>query len=160
MPSVPTLVNVLAGVTEAVALLNGDPDRQTAALRRLEKRQVSLSDPGLLVDLRGAWLDRSFRDPRERDLVVEVAEQALHRLHYVLGSLEVPGTLLDCFSLPVDVLVRLRAGSPVGHGVPGSASPDISSLLSDTFSVTPRIAGASTAHCLHSWSNACCMHQT
>ena len=89
MPSVPTLVNVLAGVTEAVALLNGDPDRQAAALRRLEKRQVSLSDPGLLVDLRGAWLDSSFRDRfwhgrvskfrgRERNLVVEVAERALH----------------------------------------------------------------------------------
>ena len=56
MPSVPTLVNVLAGVTEAVALLNGDPDRQAAALRRLEKRQVSLSNPGLLVDLHG-WGD-------------------------------------------------------------------------------------------------------
>ena len=89
MPSVPTLVNVLAGDTEAVALLNGDPDSQAAALRRLEKKQVSLSDPGLLVDLRGAWLDRSFRDwfwqgrvskfrGRERDLVVEVAERALH----------------------------------------------------------------------------------
>ena len=62
MPPVPTLVNVLAGVTEAVALLHGDPDRQAAALRRLEKRQVSLSNPGLLVDLRGAWLNRSFQD--------------------------------------------------------------------------------------------------
>ena len=36
MPSVPTLVNVLAGVTEAVALLNGDPDRQAAAELDLE----------------------------------------------------------------------------------------------------------------------------
>ena len=85
MPSVPTLVNLLAGITKAVALLNGDPDSQAAALRRLEKRQVSLSNPGLLVDLRGAWLDLSCRDRfwhgrvskfrgRERDLVVEVAE--------------------------------------------------------------------------------------
>ena len=155
-------MNVLAGITEAVALLNGDPDRQAAALRRLEKRQVSLSDPGLLVDLRGAWLDRSFRDRfwhgrvskfrgRERDLVVEVAERALHRLHYVSGSLEVPGTLLDCFSLTADVLVRLRAGSPVGHGVPGSASPDVSDLLRDTFDVTPSIAGASTATMVDTW---------
>ena len=72
---------------------------------------MSLSDPGLLVDLRGAWLDPFFRDRfwhgrvskfrgRGRDLVVAVAERALHRLHYVSGSLEVPGTLLDCFSLP------------------------------------------------------------
>ena len=62
MPSVPTLVNVLDGVTKAVALLDGNPDCQAAALLRLEKRQVSLSDPGLLVDLRGAGLDCSFRD--------------------------------------------------------------------------------------------------
>ena len=57
--------------------------------------------------------------------MVEVAELALHRLHYVSGSLEVPGTLLDCFSLTVDVLVSLRAGSSVGHCVPSSESPDI-----------------------------------
>ena len=74
-------MNVLAGVTEAVALLNCDPDSQAATLLCLEKRQVSLSDPGLVVDLRGAWLNRSFRDRfwhgriskfrgRERDLVV------------------------------------------------------------------------------------------
>ena len=55
-----------------------------AALLRLEKRQVSLSDQGLLVDLRGAWLDSSFLDwfwhcciskfrGRERDLVAAVA---------------------------------------------------------------------------------------
>ena len=62
MPSVPTLVNVLAGVTKAVALLNCNLGSQATALLRLEKRQVSLSDPGLLVDLRGAWLDCSFRD--------------------------------------------------------------------------------------------------
>ena len=62
MPSVLTLVNLLARVTEVVALLNSDPDSQAAALLRLEKWQVSLSDPGLLVDLRGAWLNRSFRD--------------------------------------------------------------------------------------------------
>ena len=89
MPSVPTLVNLLARVTEVVALLNSDPDSQAAALLRLEKWQVSLSDPGLLVDLRGAWLNRSFRDRfwhgrvskfrgRERDLVVAVAERAFH----------------------------------------------------------------------------------
>ena len=126
MPSVPTLVNVLAGVTEAVALLNGNPACQAAALLCLENRQVSLSDQGLLVDLRGAWLDCSFRDRclhgsvskfrgRERYFVVAVAERALHRLHYVSGSLEVPGTLLDCFLLTVDVLVSLSAGSPVGQ---------------------------------------------
>ena len=62
MPSVPTLVNVLAGVTKAVALLNSYPDSQAAALRCLENRKVSLSDLGLLVDLRGTWLDSSFRD--------------------------------------------------------------------------------------------------
>ena len=151
MPSVPTLVNVLAGVTKAVALLNCDPDCQAAALQRLEKRQVSLSNQGLLVDLRGVWLYCSFLDwfwhgsvskfrGRERDLVVAVAKRALHRLHYVLGSLEVPGTLLGCFSLTAYVLVSLRAGSPVGHGVAGSASPDVSDLLCDTFDVTPRIA--------------------
>ena len=120
MPSVLTLVNLLARVTEVVALLNSDPDSQAAALLRLEKWQVSLSDPGLLVDLRGAWLNRSFRDRfwhgrvsnfrgRERDLVVAVAERALHRLHYISGSLEVLGTLLDCFSLTADVLVRLHS---------------------------------------------------
>ena len=162
MPSVPTLEYILAWVTKAVALLNSDPDSQATALRRLEKREVSLSYPGLLVDLRGAWLERSFRDRfwyccvskfrgRERDLVVEVAERALHRLHYVSGSLEVPGTLLDCFSLTADVLVCLRAGSPVSHGVPGSASPDVSDLLSDTFDATPSIAGASTATMVDTW---------
>ena len=124
-------------ITRPVALLDCDLDPQAAALLRLEKRQVSLSDPGLLVDLQGAWLDPSFRDwfwhsrvsefgGRGRDLVVAVAERALHRLHYVSGSLEVPGTLLDCFSLPADVLVRPSAGSPVGYGVAGSASHRLS----------------------------------
>ena len=68
-----------------------------------------------------------------------------------MGSLVVPGTLLDCFSLTADVLVRLSAGSPVGHGVAGSASPDVSDLLRDTFDVTPRIAGASTATMVDTW---------
>ena len=78
------LVNVLAGVTEAVALLNSNPDCQAAAFLSLEKRQVSLSYLGLLVDLRDKWLNSSFRDRfwhgrvskfqgRERDLVVAVA---------------------------------------------------------------------------------------
>ena len=131
MPSVPTLVNILARVTKAVALLNGDLDSQAAALLHLEKRQVSLFDPRLLVDLHGVWVDHSFWDQfwhssiskfwgRERDLVVAVAEQALHRLYYILGSLEVQGTLLDCFSLTVDVLLSLSAGSLVSHCVAGS----------------------------------------
>ena len=58
----------MAGVTEAVALFNGDPDSQAAALLRLEKRQVSLSDLGLLVDPRGAWLDLSFRDKSQNQV--------------------------------------------------------------------------------------------
>ena len=123
---------------------------------------MSLSDQGLLVDLRGTWLDCSFWDRfwhgsiskfrgRERDLVVAVAERALHRLHYVLGSSEVPGTLLDCFSLTEDVLVCLSASFLVCHGVAGSAFPDVSDLLRDTFNVTPRIAGASTATMVDTW---------
>ena len=83
--------------------------------------------------------------------MVAVSEWALHRLHYISGSLEVQGTLLDCFSLTADVLVSLSAGSPVSHGVAGSAPPDVSYLLSDTFNVTPRIAGASTATMVDTW---------
>ena len=89
--------------------------------------------------------------PRERNLVVAVAERALHRLHYVSGSLEVPGTRLDCFSLTADVLVSLSSGSPVCHGVAGSASPNVSYLLCDIFNVTPCIAGASTATTVDTW---------
>ena len=151
-------MNVLAGITKAVSLLNCNPDCQAAVLLLIEKRQVSLSNPGLLVDLRGAWLDSSFWHGceskfrgREHNLVVKVAERALHILHYVSGSLEVPGTLLDCFLLTVDVLVRLSAGSPVGHGVAGSASPNVSYLLRDTFNVTPSIADASTATMVDTW---------
>ena len=88
-----------------------------------QNRILGYTDLGLLVDLRGAWLDSSFWDwfwhsrvskfrGREHYLVVAVAEWALHRLHYVSGSLEVPGTLLDCFSLTTDVLVCLGTGSP------------------------------------------------
>ena len=88
----------MARCTEAVALLNGDLDSRATALWHLEKRQVSLSDQGLLVDLRGSWLDCSFRDQfwhgsvskfrgRECDLVVAVAKLALHRLHYTLVGL-------------------------------------------------------------------------
>ena len=68
-----------------------------------------------------------------------------------MGSLEVLGTLLDCFLLTVDVLVSLRAGSLVGHCVPGSTSTDVSDLLHDTFNVTPSIAGASTATMVDTW---------
>ena len=149
-------MNVLAGITKAVSLLNCNPDCQAAALLRLEKRQVSLSNPGLLVDLLGAWLNCSFWHcrvskfrGREHGLVVEVAKLALHRLHYVSGSLKVPGTLLDCFLLTADVLVGLSTGSPVS--VAGSASPNVSYLLCDTFNVTPHIAGPSTATMVDTW---------
>ena len=162
MPSEPTLVNILLGVTEAVTLLNCDPESQAAALLHLEKRQVSLTYLGLLVDLLGVWLNSSFQDwfwhsrvskflGRELYLVVTVSQRALHRLHYVLGSLEAPGTLLDCFSLPADVLVCLSTGSPVSHCVAGSAFPNVSNLLCDTFNVTPRIAGAYTATMVDTW---------
>ena len=115
-------MNVLAWVTEAVTLLNGDPDSQAAALWRLEKRQVSLSDPGLLVDLRGAWLDLFFRDRfwhcslskfqgRERDLVVEVAERAL--LEFLAKKLDLstchPNHNIFPFSLSSNVLTNISS---------------------------------------------------
>ena len=156
MPSVPTPV---AGVAKAVALLNSNQDSQAAALLHLEKRQVSLSNQGLLEDLHGMWLDHSFLDRfwhsciskflgRECDLVVAVAKLALHRLHYVLGSLEVQGTILDCFLLTADVLVCLSTGSPVGQGIAGSTCLTCSVTL---FNVTPCIAGASTTTMVDTW---------
>ena len=49
MPSVPTHVNVLAGATEAVALLNGDPDRQAAPQPLMGLGLLFYSYPSLSV---------------------------------------------------------------------------------------------------------------